>query len=123
MRICMVAYSFYENDNRVRRYAESLVRRGDQVDALAVGLPGQPRTEVIEGVRVIRLQSRVRNEGGPLSYLFRMLLVLLPLGVVPCRAAVPPALRADPRAQPAGFRSVRHTGSAADGRARDPRHA
>jgi len=28
-RICMVAYSFFESDNRVRRYAESLARRGD----------------------------------------------------------------------------------------------
>ncbi|MFZ0395771.1 MAG: glycosyltransferase family 4 protein [Terracidiphilus sp.] len=73
MRVCMVAYSFYNTDNRVRRYAEALVRRGDQVDALAVGLPGQPRKEVIAGVRVFRLQSRVRNEGGPVSYLLKML--------------------------------------------------
>ncbi len=73
MRICMVAYSFYETDNRVRRYAEALARRGDKVDALSIGLPGQPRNEVIEGVRVFRLQTRVRNEGGPLSYLVKML--------------------------------------------------
>ena len=77
MRVCMVAYSFYDADNRVRRYAEALVRRGDQVDALAVGLPGQPRQETIAGVRVFRLQTRVRDEGGPLSYLFRMLLFFL----------------------------------------------
>lgn len=74
MRICMVAYSFYETDNRVRRYAEALARRGDQVDALAVGGPGQPRQEIIEGVRVSRLQSRVRDEGGPFSYLVKLLL-------------------------------------------------
>ena len=37
MRICMVAYSFYETDNRVRRYAEALARRGDKVDALSIG--------------------------------------------------------------------------------------
>ena len=33
MRICMVAYSNYENDNRIMRYADSLTRAGHQVDA------------------------------------------------------------------------------------------
>src|SRR5579863_5717721 len=77
MRVCMVAYSFYETDNRVRRYAEALARRGDTVDALSIGKPGQAREEVIEGVRVLRLQTRVRNEGGPLSYLAKMLFFFL----------------------------------------------
>ncbi|HEY2856842.1 MAG TPA: glycosyltransferase family 4 protein [Terracidiphilus sp.] len=70
----MVAYSFYDADNRVRRYAEALVRRGDQVDAIAVGHAGQPAFEVIHGVRVFRVQSRVRDESGPFSYLAKMLL-------------------------------------------------
>jgi glycosyltransferase involved in cell wall biosynthesis len=70
----MLAYSFYDADNRVRRYAESLARRGDQVDAVAVGHRGQPRFEVMEGVRVFRVQSRVRDEGGPFSYLVKLLL-------------------------------------------------
>jgi glycosyltransferase involved in cell wall biosynthesis len=73
MKVCMVAYSFYDTDNRVRRYAESLVRRGYEVDALAIGVPGQPHVEMISGVRLIRMQSRVRNEGGPFSYLSKML--------------------------------------------------
>jgi glycosyltransferase involved in cell wall biosynthesis len=70
----MVAYSFYETDNRVRRYAESLVRRGDQVDAIALGREGQPDFEVISGVRVFRIQKRVTDEGGPFSYLWKLLL-------------------------------------------------
>jgi glycosyltransferase involved in cell wall biosynthesis len=70
----MLAYSFYDADNRVRRYAEALARRGDQVDALAVGHAGQPPVEVINGVRVFRLQSRVRDEKGPVSYLLKILL-------------------------------------------------
>jgi len=32
IRTCMAAHSFYEYDARVRRYAETLVQRGDQVD-------------------------------------------------------------------------------------------
>lgn len=74
MRACMLAYSFYDADNRVRRYAEALVRRGDQVDAIAVGHAGQPPVEVINGVRVFRIQSRVRDEKGPFSYLLKILL-------------------------------------------------
>jgi glycosyltransferase involved in cell wall biosynthesis len=70
----MLAYSFYDADNRVRRYAEALVRRGDHVDAIAVGRAGQPAFEIIQGVRVFRLQSRARDEKGPFSYLAKMLL-------------------------------------------------
>src|SRR5581483_9408496 len=74
MRVCMLAYSFYDADNRVRRYAEALVRRGDQVDAIAVGHAGQPPVEMINGVRVFRIQSRVRDESVPFSYLLKILL-------------------------------------------------
>ncbi len=74
MRICMVAYTFYEADNRVRRYAEALARRGDEVDAVALAREGQPEIEVIQGVRVFRIQKRVIDEKGPFSYLVKLLL-------------------------------------------------
>ncbi len=77
MRVCMVAYTFYEADNRVRRYAETLVKRGDEVDAIALGREGQPSIEVIRGVRVHRIQKRVRDEKGVLSYLVKMLAFFL----------------------------------------------
>jgi len=73
MRACMLAYSFYESDNRVRRYAETLVNRGDRVDAIALRRPGQPRLETIAGVRVHRIQMRERNEKTPLHYLLKLL--------------------------------------------------
>jgi glycosyltransferase involved in cell wall biosynthesis len=73
MKVCMLAYSFYDADNRVRRYAEALARRGDQVDAIAVGHAGQPPVETINGVRVFRVQSRVRDERGPVSYLVKIM--------------------------------------------------
>lgn len=72
-RACMLAYSFYENDNRVRRYAETLVRHGYQVDAIALRKAGQPRYEEIKGVRVCRIQKRVRDESSKFSYLFRLI--------------------------------------------------
>lgn len=73
----MVAYSFYEMDNRVRRYAETLARQGNQVDAIAIGQDGQPSREVINGVHVYRIQKRIINETNQLSYLFRLLLFFL----------------------------------------------
>lgn len=77
MKACMVAYTFYDADNRVRRYAEALARRGDQVDAVALAREGQPAFEVIQGVRVHRIQKRVIDETGPFSYLIKLLLFFL----------------------------------------------
>lgn len=74
MRACAVAYTFYEADNRVRRYAEALAKRGDEVDAIALRREGQPRFEVIRGVHVHRIQRRLRNERGPVGYLGKLLL-------------------------------------------------
>lgn len=73
MKACMLAYTFYDADNRVRRYAEALVRRGDQVDAIALAREGQPAFEVIRGVRVYRIQKRTIDETGPFSYLIKLL--------------------------------------------------
>lgn len=77
MRACMLAYTFYDADNRVRRYAEALARRGDQVDAVALAREGQPAFEVIQGVHVYRIQKRVIDETGPFSYLIKLLLFFL----------------------------------------------
>jgi glycosyltransferase involved in cell wall biosynthesis len=74
MKACMLAYTFYDSDNRVRRYAEALVKRGDQVDAIALAREGQPAFEVIQGVRVFRIQKRVIDETGPVSYLIKLML-------------------------------------------------
>jgi glycosyltransferase involved in cell wall biosynthesis len=73
MRVCMVAYSFYECDNRVMRYAEALAARGDEVDVMCLGTKEQPRTGVLNGVRVFRIQCRSRDEKTKFSYLRRIL--------------------------------------------------
>jgi glycosyltransferase involved in cell wall biosynthesis len=74
MKACMVAYSFYEKDNRVRRYAETLAKRGDQVDVLALRAEGQSPVETVDGVRVYRIQRRRVSEKGRFSYLFKLVL-------------------------------------------------
>jgi glycosyltransferase involved in cell wall biosynthesis len=77
MRACMLAYTFYEYDFRVMRYAEALVDRGDHVDVIALRRAGAEPYEAIRGVNVYRIQDRVVNEKGKLSYLFRILKFLL----------------------------------------------
>jgi len=76
MRVCMVAYTFYEPDNRVRRYAETLVRRGDQVDAIVLRQPGQQNRTVVSGVNVYKIQGRKMNEKMKIQYLLKLLLFL-----------------------------------------------
>jgi glycosyltransferase involved in cell wall biosynthesis len=73
----MVAYTGYESDNRVRRYAEALAQRGDTVDVVALRLEGQSSKDVLNGVRIFRIQRRVRNEKGRFAYLGKLLLFFL----------------------------------------------
>jgi glycosyltransferase involved in cell wall biosynthesis len=74
---CMLVYSFYESDNRVMRYAETLVKRGDLVDVVALRKDGQPFHEVLRGVNVYRIQGRVKNEKGQSSFLYRLIKFLI----------------------------------------------
>jgi glycosyltransferase involved in cell wall biosynthesis len=74
----MVAYTYYENDNRVMRYSDALVARGDIVDVLALRKSGQERSEDYRGVHLFRIQKRTMDERkGKLSYLLRMTRFLL----------------------------------------------
>jgi glycosyltransferase involved in cell wall biosynthesis len=77
LRVCMVTYSFYEHDNRVMRYAETLALRGDEVDVFALQRDERPREEILNGVHLHRLQSRKINEKSRFSYLGRILQFLL----------------------------------------------
>ncbi len=77
-KICMVAYSPYEADNRVRRYAETLVKRGDQVDVIAIsGAHLGPAKTEIDGVTVYRVQRREHNERSKWTYAGRLLRFLV----------------------------------------------
>jgi glycosyltransferase involved in cell wall biosynthesis len=69
----MLSYSFYESDGRVRRYAETLARRGDSVDVISLRREGQGNYDELNGVEVYRVQERVRDEKGKFAYLSRIL--------------------------------------------------
>lgn len=82
MHVCMIAYSFYEGDNRVMRYAESLAARGDQVDVISVGKVGQPFRAVLNDVHVYRIQTREKDERHQLTHLLRILIFMLRASIV-----------------------------------------
>jgi glycosyltransferase involved in cell wall biosynthesis len=77
MKVCMVAYTFYDADNRVRRYAEALAKRGDHVDVVALRQEGEASESVLNGVHIYRIQKRIVNEKAKFTFLFRLLLFLL----------------------------------------------
>ena len=73
--VIMLSYSFYNYDNRVRRYAETLARRGDQVRVYSLGSEEQVQSgewETLNGVQIKRLQSRETRESGKWSYAWRL---------------------------------------------------
>ncbi len=77
-KVCMLAYTGYETDNRVRRYAETLVKRGDHVDAIAyVGGRKPTGVEEVAGVTVYRVQQRASHERSKLTYAWRMVRFLV----------------------------------------------
>ncbi len=61
----MLAHSYYEEDPRVRREAESLVASGREVDVYALRRAGDPADSVVEGVRVRHLDVQ-RHQGASL---------------------------------------------------------
>ena len=70
MNICMAAYTVYDSDGRVRRYAEEMAQRGHSVDVMALRRDDQPKQEEMKGVTVYRMQ-KFRAERNKWSYLFR----------------------------------------------------
>ncbi|CAM5798290.1 glycosyltransferase family 4 protein [Rhizobacter fulvus] len=71
----MVAHSFYESDNRIIRYAESLATRGDEVHVIALRRrPDLPADELSNGVHVHRIQDRYgKRESSSWSFLWPLL--------------------------------------------------
>ena len=73
-KICMLAYTNYDVDNRVRRYAETLASAGDHVDVIALsGDLFQKAVDSVNGVTVYRIQHRRLDERHKWSYASRLM--------------------------------------------------
>jgi glycosyltransferase involved in cell wall biosynthesis len=78
LRICMLAYAFYESDTRILQYATALAERGDTVDVIALRKDySMPECEILHGVTVHRIQARTVNERGAFAYATRILRFLV----------------------------------------------
>ncbi|MEM3396205.1 MAG: glycosyltransferase family 4 protein [Thermoplasmata archaeon] len=77
MNICMVAYTYYPKDPRVRKEAEALAGNGYSVDIICIRQSGEKREEIINGVRVFRLPMQTARESGKLRYVYQYLMFFL----------------------------------------------
>jgi glycosyltransferase involved in cell wall biosynthesis len=68
-RIGMLIVSEYEANPRVRRQAEALAGRGDEVTVLALHADGRPRQETLDGVHVVHAPVRKYRGDSAKSYL------------------------------------------------------
>lgn len=73
LRVCMIAYTIYEADNRVMRYAEMLAKQGAYVDVISLTFDNEIGQENVRGVNVIRVQRRLFNEKSKFSFLSQIL--------------------------------------------------
>src|SRR6266496_798535 len=74
LNVCMIAYSVYDSDNRILRYAETLQKAGHHVDVVALSIDKTLGHHVVNGVDVYRVQYRSRREKATVSFLFLILL-------------------------------------------------
>ena len=73
LRVCHIAYSFYEFDNRVLRYVDTLATRGDHVDVITLRRPEAARREDVGNTHIYRIQRRTATERRALTYLLKIL--------------------------------------------------
>lgn len=74
MKACVISYSVYDSDGRVRRYAETLAKRGWHVDVIALWRDGSLAVHSdLRGVHVFRIQGRVKDEKSKFAYLVKIL--------------------------------------------------
>jgi len=72
--VCMLTHSHYDSDNRVRRYAETLAARGDEVDVISLDYgKAKSKCTVVGKVNVFRVQRRLYNEKSKWNYLTRLI--------------------------------------------------
>lgn len=78
--VAMLVHSYYDEDPRVRREAESLVAAGRPVDVYALRRPEDPPWNEVAGVSVRRLDVQRHQGAGIATYLIEYLAFLVRAG-------------------------------------------
>jgi len=73
LRVCMVTYSVYERDTRVKRYAEYLAIDGYLVDVISMASDSTEIPSARENVRVYPIPARKSRREGLMQILFWLL--------------------------------------------------
>jgi len=76
----MIVHAYYDEDPRVRREAETLVRAGNEVDVIALRRPDDADAATVDGVRVRRLGVQRHQGAGIATYLREYLSFLVRSG-------------------------------------------
>lgn len=72
-RIAHIAYTFLEDDARVKRYCDTSSQAGEEVHVFCLRRKGQRRRENANGVRIYRIQKREVDEKRSIAYLARII--------------------------------------------------
>ena len=70
IRICMVVFSYYPRDARVRREAEALSEAGMYLDVICLRGDGESRNEEVNGVNIYRINIK-RKRTSKLRYIWQ----------------------------------------------------
>lgn len=73
LRVCHLAYTFHQSDNRVMRYVRTLAARGDTVNVIALRPAGAPWRIDEDGVTIYQIQRRSTTERAAWVYLLKLL--------------------------------------------------
>lgn len=82
--ICMLAFTDYESDGRIIRYAKTLSKRGDTVDVIACTQEGEPLgVSNFDGVTLHKIFRRKQNrKGGAVSHFIPLIFFALKAFVI-----------------------------------------
>ncbi|UCE37903.1 MAG: glycosyltransferase family 4 protein [Thermoplasmata archaeon] len=76
-RVCMVVYSYYPMDQRVRREAESLSKSGAIIHVICLRNENETKFGIYNNIHVYRVPLGLRRNVGFLQYFFRYLIFLI----------------------------------------------
>ena len=77
IRTASVAFTHYASDGRVRRMAEALAERGDDVTAITLRDKDEPRSYVLAGVKVRTINLRQHRGSNQVLYIAQYVIFLL----------------------------------------------